>query len=131
MPFDDDDLTPEDLDFRGVTSRYADVPGVFVDVANIPEGLRELLSLAKYWAIGDDEERLNLMLLAPAEDLRAFAQAVAPLREEIWAWCRAHDSDIPVPDEVVMYDMMLQAADEVTARFTDYGEEPGGADLPT
>ena len=110
----DDELTPtpEDLDFHGVTSRYADIQSVVIDPARVPERLQHLVELAKYWSIGDDVERADMMWLTPRQELKALVSAVRPYCDEIWHWCSSHHSDIPVPDEVVVFDMLSQAAAE-------------------
>lgn len=48
METDDLTPTPEDLDFKGVTSRYADIEGVRIDDTRIPERIRHLIPYAKY-----------------------------------------------------------------------------------
>lgn len=114
---DDDDLkpTPEDLDFRGVTSRYSDIQGVVIDPLKVPEHLRHLTSLAKYWSVCDDVERANLMWLTSHEELKALVTAVLRLQERIRQWCSSHRADVPVPDEVVIFDMLSEAAAEADA----------------
>jgi hypothetical protein len=42
-----------------IKSRYIDIPDVVIDINNIPENLRDLLPLAKIWAIGDDIDKLS------------------------------------------------------------------------
>ncbi len=61
MENDDVMPTPEDLDFKGVTSRYADIDGVCIDDKKVPERLRHLIPFAKHWSIGDDVERVDVM----------------------------------------------------------------------
>lgn len=107
--------TPEDLDFKGVTSRYADIEGVCIDDRKVPEHLRHLITFAKHWSIGDDVERADVMWLTPYEELKAFVLAVRPFRNEIWEWCSRHHAEIPVPDEVILFDMMSEAAAEAEA----------------
>ena len=59
------------------------------------------------------------MWLTAPEDLSAFVAAVWPLCSEINNWFRIHDGDLPVPDEVVAFDMMSEAASEAVACFAD------------
>lgn len=121
---DDDDLkpTPDDLDFHGVTSRYSDMDGVVIDSLNVPERIRHLIPLARHWSVGDDSERGDLMLLTPAEELKALVVAVRPYQDEIRQWCSAHHADVPVPDEVVLFDMLSQAAAEAEAVHVELDE---------
>lgn len=53
-----------------------------------------------------------MMWLTPYEELKAFVLAVRPLRDEMCEWCSRHHEDIPLPDEVVLFDMMSEAAIE-------------------
>jgi hypothetical protein len=111
--------TPEDLDFHGVTSRYSDIEGVVVDPAKVPEPFRHLIPLAKHWSIGDDVERINLMRLTPEEELKALVLAVRPFTDAIWNWCSSHQDDIPVPDEVVVFDALSEAAAEAEQLYIE------------
>jgi hypothetical protein len=115
----EDDVTPmpEDLDFKGITSRYADIEGVVIDPAKVPDQLRHLIPLAKHWSIGDDVERANMMWLTPYEELKAMVFAVGPFRDDIWKWCSSHHKDTPVPDEVIVFDALGQAAAEAEALY--------------
>ena len=107
--------TAKDLEFKGVTSRYADIEGVVIDPSKVPEHFRHLIPLAQHWSIGDDVERADMMWLTPYEELKAMVLAVSPLSDQIWHWCSSHHTDIPVPDEVVIFDMLSQAAAEADA----------------
>ncbi len=111
--------TADDLGFQGITSRYMDDPGVSIDESKVPENLRHLIPYAMTWCIGDDVERGDLMWLTPREELTEFVAAVWPRCSEINQWCRSHDGDVPVPDEVIIFGMMTEAATEAVACFTD------------
>jgi hypothetical protein len=119
MSIDDISPTPEDLDFKGITSRYADIEGVVIDPGKVPERFRHLIDYAKFWSIGDDVERADMMWLTPHEDLKGMALAVRPLDAEIWEWCEKGRRQTPVPDEIVVFDMLHQAAAEATALHVD------------
>jgi hypothetical protein len=71
-----------------------------------------LIPLAKRWCIGDDVQRIELMKLTQNNELRTLVEAVQPFDDKIWNWCSSHHDDIPVPDEVVVFDGLLQAAAE-------------------
>jgi hypothetical protein len=122
MEFDELSPTPDDLEFHGVTSRYADIEGVIIDPANVPENLRHLIPLAKYWSIGDDSERADMMWLTPYEELKAMVLAVRPMWDEIRNWSFAHYDNDSVTDEVVIFDMLGQAAAEADALHVDVEE---------
>ena len=59
------------------------------------------------------------MWLTPPEELSEFVAAVWPLCSEINDWCRCHYGEVPIPNEVVVFGMMTEAATEAVAYFTD------------
>ncbi len=105
-----------------ITSRYAEADGVSIDPNRIPEHLRHLLDYARVWAIGDDVERDHFMRSVPLAEKQAFVDAVDPLQDELAKWSAAHRHDVPVPDEVVLYDMMAEAAAEAVAEVYPKGK---------
>ena len=115
MAAEDITPTPEDLDFEGVTSRFADIDTVSIDASRIPEQFRHLVDFARFWSVMDDSERADLMWLTPPEELQAFVNAAWPLMSEINTWCDEHSETVPVPDEVVLFQLMMQAAAEAVA----------------
>lgn len=112
---DADDLSPtaEDLGFEGVSSRYAD--DLQVDIERIPPEFRHLVDYARFWSVGDDSERADLMWLTPHDELKAFVNAAWPLMHRMRNWCDEYRSVVPVPDEVVLFQMMMEAAAEAAA----------------
>ena len=96
-----------------ITSRYADAPGVAIDAERIPAALRHLVPYARVWAIGDDEERGAFAETQSSGQKCAFMDAVRPHFAELEAWCAAQRTETPVPDEVVLFDMMAEAAAEL------------------
>lgn len=95
-----------------VTSRYAYIEGVSLEPEKLPTNLRPLLEHAKKWAIGDDVERSQLIAETPLEEKKVFVDAVDSVAGEIHEWVLQHQDEIPVPDEVVMFQMMGEAATE-------------------
>jgi len=104
-----------------ITSRYAEADGVSIDPNRIPAHLRHLLDYARTWAIGDDVERDHFMRSVPPAEKKAFVDAVDPLQDELAKWSAEHRHDVPVPDEVVLYDMMAEAAAEAVAELYPKG----------
>ena len=96
-----------------ITSRYADAQGVAIDAASIPTALRHLVPHARVWAIGDDEQRGAFAATQSSAQKRAFVDAVRPHFAELEAWCAARRTETPVPDEVVLFDMMAEAYAEL------------------
>ncbi len=112
-PLEDSEEAADLLSIPVITSRYADTEGVTIDPEKIPAALRPLVPYARVWAIGDDEERLAFARRQSSEDKRAFVEAVRPLFDELEAWCASRRSEAPVPDEVVLFDMMAEAYAEL------------------
>lgn len=97
-----------------VTSRYADYAGVLIDLGKVPRELRDILPYAKMWAICDDVERKEYKRQIATKDVNEFYRAVASKIEIIEAYCDRHRDEAPVPDEVVLFDLMLEAFTEIT-----------------
>ena len=112
---DHDGLTDQALVSRseGVTTRYADSEGVEIDEVKVPESLRPLIPFAKKWAISDDSERTTFQENIGFEEKKKFVDLVWPLMDEIEAYCSQLENEVPVPDEVVLFQMMMEATTEV------------------
>lgn len=95
-----------------VTSRLVDIPEIVIDETKLPANLRELIPLARFWAIGDDVERAEALRRASASERRQLVDKVMPLLEEIECFCDARRDLIPVPDEVLLLDMLTESAAE-------------------
>lgn len=96
-----------------ITSRYIDIPNVKIDTNNIPENLRDLLPLAKEWAIGDDVERSYFISQKSKKEKEEFIKKILSSIDEIEQWCTKQREKTPVPDEVVLFDDMMEAARDV------------------
>ena len=94
----------------GVCSRFLDDPAIRIDPQRVPEDLRPLLRYAEEWAIGDDCERQAFIQRATPEQRAAFVAAVAPHFDALAEFSRAHADDEPVPAEVIVLDLLAQAA---------------------
>ncbi len=102
-----------------ITSRYAEAPDVVIDPMKVPEDLRDLLPLAKKWAIGDDVERAHFRDSVPATERRELIDIVSPKWDRLEQYCPARRDEVAVPDEVVLFDMMAEAATEIWTEFPD------------
>ncbi|MDQ7781672.1 MAG: hypothetical protein RDU20_02255 [Desulfomonilaceae bacterium] len=102
-----------------ITSRYAEAPDVVIDPMKVPEDLRDLVPLAKKWAIGDDVERAHFRDSVPATERRELIDMVSPKWDRLEQYCAAGRNEVPVPDEVVLFDMMAEAASEIWPEFPD------------
>ena len=94
-----------------IGSRYMDSPGVTIDQTRVPETLRPLFQFANEWAIGDDVERSDFIAAAPRDRKKVFVEAVTPLFGDIETYARLHEHEVPVPDEVIVLNLLAEAAD--------------------
>jgi hypothetical protein len=94
----------------GVCSRLLDDPEIHIDPMRVPKDLRPLLDFAKAWAIGDDCERQAFIQRATPAERAALVAAVAPHFDALAEFSRAHADDEPVPTEVIVLDLLAQAA---------------------
>jgi len=101
-----------------ITSRYADSPGVVIDPLRVPEDLRDLLPLAKKWAIGDDVERSEFRKSVPVAERKELFDRVFPKWDQLEQYCAEKRNEVPVPDEVVLLDMMSEAVAEIWSEFS-------------
>ena len=96
-----------------ITSRYADIEGVIIDPDKVPDDLRELIPLARKWAISDDVERGIFEEIISSEEKKDFIDKVWPRMARLEEYCAKFRNNVPVPDEVVLFDMMTESAAEV------------------
>jgi hypothetical protein len=94
-----------------VRSRLLDNPEVAIEPTRVPEELRPLLRFGATWVILDDVERSRFIESAPASDKHALVRAVVPRFDAIEAYSRRHAESAPVPDEVVLLNLIAEAAD--------------------
>lgn len=101
--------------------RYVDEPDVTIDESKVPEKFRHLLPWARQWSIGDDVIRAEVMDQTPYEEKKAFVEAVSPYIEEIFVWTDSyHKKGGPIPDEVVIFEMIWEPCEEAAL---DVGHE--------
>jgi hypothetical protein len=100
-----------------ITSRYADIEDVMIDENKIPKELHDIIPYAKQWAISDDFERSKFLDLVAKEEIQEFYSAVFQKFDIIEEYCNQNRNKMPVPDEVVLFDSMLEAFTEISIRF--------------
>jgi hypothetical protein len=103
----------EKTNFVRITSRYADYEGVRIDLGKLPGELHDVIPYAKKWAICDDVERAAFIGQIPMKDAQEFYRTVTSKVELIEAYCDHHRKETPVPDEVVLFDLMMEAFSEI------------------
>lgn len=86
--------------------RYAD--HVKINEDRVPESLRHLVPYAKYWSVGDDVDRAELMARTSKSRKKALVDAVWPKLPELRAWCESNDWS----DEGVIFTNLIEAAAE-------------------
>lgn len=95
-----------------IASRYADQEGVTIDPAKVPQELRDLIPLAKKWAIADDDERAALLRAAGNEEKKELVDKVWPRTQRIEQFSAQFKNEVPPPDEVVLFEMLLDTVEE-------------------
>jgi hypothetical protein len=100
-----------------ITSRYADIPEVIIDPVNVPERFRHLIPLAKEWSIGDDVELEAYIEAALEVTKKQLVDAFAPHFEALWEWHQRCANLVPQPDELILFDIAANAANEVQSRL--------------
>jgi hypothetical protein len=88
-----------------------------VDPENVPTSLRPALELGAKWAIGDDVTRRRSLRHASTQEMGSVVEVVAPLQLEIEKWCDTRREVDPVPDEVTLFDRLIEAVTEMEAEI--------------
>jgi hypothetical protein len=103
-----------EVNFPGVRRCFAD--DACIEEKNVPERFRHLIPYAKYWSIGDDVERGELMARTSLARKKELVDAVLPQWDELHAWCDAwhdaHPVPQPVPDEIALFEMLFEPVAE-------------------
>ena len=84
-----------------------------LDIKNIPEGLRELISMAEKFGISDDGYRYERLKNSSPEELAELRSLCEEKDDELDDWLAGPESDGPrFSDEYIAYSAMRMAADE-------------------
>jgi hypothetical protein len=102
-----------------VRSRLLDDPDIRIVASIVPKELRSLISFGKEWAIMDDVERSQFIRTVPIKKKKAFVGAVIPKLDAIAEYSKKHESDSPMPNEVVLLNLLAEAADEASFDVQD------------
>ncbi|MBA3036215.1 MAG: hypothetical protein FP814_06940 [Desulfobacterium sp.] len=97
-----------------ITSRYIDGDNVIIDSRKLPKDLVPIMSYAKQWAICDDVERSKYISQSTFEEKKKFHDAILANFEIIESYCREYQDSIQAPDEVVIFDLMLETFTEIS-----------------
>lgn len=98
-----------------IISRYSDIPGLVVNEAKIPCEIRGLLALAIEWNITDYLELEAYINAAAEHKRRHLVESFAPHFDFITSWIGQSAHLMPLPDEVVVFDIAASAALKVRA----------------
>jgi len=96
-----------------IASRYVDYEDVTIDLSEIPRELHCIVPYAEKWAICGDVERSEYKKRVSKEEVKEFHKAVSSRVESIESYCNQRRNETPVPDEVVLFDLMLEAFAEI------------------
>jgi hypothetical protein len=91
--------------------RYWDLPGVVIDEANVPSKLRVLLPFAQQWSMIGDDALEHALKKYDARMIAETLRTAVPLKDAVasYAFESPGAAAIPVPDEVVLYQMFYWA----------------------
>ncbi len=101
-----------------ITSRYADDPKVTINPEKVPEKFRALLLHAKEWSISDDVELEAFIEEASEEKKKQLVAAFLPHFDGLWTWHQECEHLVPQPDELVLFDIAVNAAATVQSTLT-------------
>jgi len=96
-----------------IASRYVDYEDVTIDLSEIPRELHCIVPYAEKWAICGDVERSEYKKRVSKEEVKECHKAVSSRVESIESYCNQRRNETPVPDEVVLFDLMLEAFAEI------------------
>lgn len=94
---------------------YFNGDSVKIDLNKIPKPFRHLIDLAKKWAISDDVERELLIRKTSFEEKESFVKKTKPYIVDVKKWLEEHREEIPLPDELVLFEMMVESFYDVEA----------------
>jgi hypothetical protein len=97
------------------TQRYDQLPNVKIDESRIPAPLRPLLPFARAWSISCDDALERAIRVAGHDEIARAVEAGIPMRDAIhdFAYRSAGASAIPVPDEVVLFQMFAASLERL------------------
>jgi hypothetical protein len=89
------------------TKRYDQLPGVTIEESRIPELLQPLIPYARAWGILGDDGLEWAIAHGSRNEMEEVVRVARPLKDAIhqYAYESAGASAIPVPDEVVLFQM--------------------------
>ena len=100
-----------------IETRYSDIPGVVIDHDRVPIELAKLIPLAKKWSIRNTDELLVYAESLSAAEKRETFDHFNPLFDRIAEWQESHESTIPKPDEVVLFEIATNNIDIILSQI--------------
>jgi len=89
--------------------RYADDPEVIINNRSLPTDISQIMHYAIKLGIGDDTEREYYINSLPLNEKKQIIKDVWPLMLTIEKYCDNHRDQSPVPDNVVLLDLLTEA----------------------
>jgi hypothetical protein len=90
---------------------------IYVDLNEVPAGLRDLIPYVERWAIPCDITRHDYFDKQPEADVREFARIVGRREKEVDAWLDSVQSNWPKAGYQFMY--LLKAWSEAACEFPE------------
>jgi hypothetical protein len=88
-------------------------PTLRIDLAHVPEELRDLISMAEKWGIPDDIIRGDFQEEATPDEKEALRVKLAGRTKEVSAWLDSFGADQPMSEEAGHFMYMLLGLDEM------------------
>lgn len=86
-----------------------------LNVAEVPDSLRNLVPLAKKWGIGDDGDRGDILEAASAQELEELGKRVGPRMQEIADWLDTYSEEQMAQSDTAGFYLYLMCAYEEAA----------------
>lgn len=89
------------------------IEGLLFDPQKLPENFQSLIPFIKKWSIGDDVTRSEFNSKISLKEKKQFIKSIWPKMSEIEDYCSKHREDKPIPNEVILLDLLCLSAAEI------------------
>ena len=88
-------------------------PDIKIDPLKVPENLRDLISMAEKWGVGDDIIRSDIEDKASDMEKITFQKSLKDRTKHINSWLDSYDKNHAMPKEATHFMYMLEALAEM------------------